>query len=77
VNLDALAGFTVCAGWGNDGSADLSMRHDPCGWWLDDDVIPGAVAPAVHGHPFEGAASLATLAEQALLHTANCEKRQG
>lgn len=72
MDLDALAGFTVCASWGNDGSADLSMRHDTCGWWLADEAIPGAVAPVVHGHPFEGSASLKALVEQALLHAANC-----
>ena len=72
---DALDGFTVHAGWATDGSADLSMCHDACGWWLEDEAIPGAVAPAVHDYPFEGSAPLRTLAERALLHA--CEKRQG
>lgn len=75
MNLDALDGFTVYAGWGNDGSADLSMGHDACGWSLADDAIPGAVAPAVHGHPFEGSASLRSLVEQAMLHTASCNRK--
>ena len=76
-DVRALAGFTVYAGWGNDGSADLSMGHDACGWSLPDEAIPGAVAPAVHGHPFEGSASLKTLAEQAILHGSACiQKRQ-
>jgi hypothetical protein len=75
MDLDVLDGFTVHAGWGNDGSADVSMGH-ACGWWLDDDAIPGAVAPDVHGHPFEGSASLKALAEQALLHAANCRGQE-
>lgn len=44
------------------------MRHDPCGWWLDGEAIPDAVAPAVHGHPFEGTAPLLVLVQHALQH---------
>lgn len=63
-----LAGFTVYASWCNDGSAELSMGHDACDWWIDDNAIPDGVAPTVHGHPFEGKAPLDVLVSEARKH---------
>lgn len=73
-DLDALAGFTVYASWGNDGTAELSMRHNTCDWWLDDAFIPDAVAPRpVHSHPFEGSAPLDVLVGEARRHLSTYE----
>ena len=60
--------FTLYASWGNDGSADLTLTHTPCGWYADDDALPGTAAPAIHGHPWEGKAQLSALVAAARKH---------
>lgn len=69
---DDLVGFVVHAGWCNDGSAELSLGHEPCGWFLGDTEIPAMERGAVLGTPFEGSAPLVLLVDAALRHNRAC-----